>query len=89
MSYAPTFKANGDLASLLDEGLNAQSPAWKLLNAQADHEAPFEKVEFNDVSLINFEQEFDEIEEVDTKEGGNEGKSDFPSLCSCTYSNKS
>ncbi|KAH6675702.1 vacuolar fusion protein-like protein mon1 [Halenospora varia] len=71
MSYAPTLKANGDLASLLDEGLNAQSPAWKLLSTQADTVNPFESVEFQDVALLNFDHEFDEIEAVDSK-GGNE-----------------
>ncbi len=73
MSYAPTLKANGDLASLLDDGLNTQSPAWKLLNSQADAANIFERVEYEDASLTNFEHEFDEIEEVDSKEGGNEG----------------
>ncbi|KAF7881397.1 hypothetical protein EAF00_011766 [Botryotinia globosa] len=72
MSYAPTLKANGDLASLLDDGLNAQSPAWKLLNSQADHGEPIDEVEeFEDHSLVHFEREFDEIGEVDSK-GGNE-----------------
>lgn len=72
MSYAPTLKANGDLASLLDDGLNAQSPAWKLLNSQADHGEPIDEAEeFADHSLVHFEREFDEIGEVDSK-GGNE-----------------
>ncbi|EDO00110.1 hypothetical protein SS1G_02970 [Sclerotinia sclerotiorum 1980 UF-70] len=72
MSCAPTLKANGDLASLLDDGLNAQSPAWVLLNSQADHgEQIDETVEFEDISLTNFDREFDEIGEVDSK-GGNE-----------------
>ena len=73
MSYAPTLKVNGgDLSSLLDEGLNTQSPAWKLLSSQSDNVNPFESVEYEDFSLLNFEQEFDEIEAVDSK-GGNEG----------------
>ncbi|KAF7895691.1 uncharacterized protein EAF01_009653 [Botrytis porri] len=72
MSYAPTLKANGDLASLLDDGLNAQSPAWKLLNSQADHGEPIDEAEeFEDTSLVHFDREFDEIGEVDSK-GGNE-----------------
>ncbi|RAL66893.1 hypothetical protein DID88_007675 [Monilinia fructigena] len=72
MSYAPTLKANGDLASLFDDGLNAQSPAWVLLNSQADHgELIDETMEFEDTSLANFDREFDEIGEVDSK-GGNE-----------------
>lgn len=74
MSYAPTLRANGDLASLLDEGLNAQSPAWRLLNAQAETVTQFENIEFQDNSLSSFEHEFDEIDAVDTKLG-NEGQS--------------
>lgn len=74
MSYAPTLKANGDLASLLDEGLNSQSPAWKLLSSQAESVNPFENIEFQDDALNNFEQEFDDIGILDTK-SGNEGKS--------------
>jgi len=72
MSYAPTLRANGDLASLLDEGLSSQSPAWKLLSSQAETVNPFEKVDYEDLSLANFDHEFDEIDAVDQK-GGNEG----------------
>jgi hypothetical protein len=72
MSYAPTLKANGDLASLLDEGLNSQSPAWKLLSSQAETVNPFETAEIEDRSLMNFEHEFDDIEAVDAN-SGNEG----------------
>ncbi|KAM3070868.1 Vacuolar fusion protein mon1 [Clarireedia jacksonii] len=72
MSYAPTLKANGDLASLLNDNLNVQSPAWMMLNSQADRREPFdETLEIDDGSLIDFEHEFDEIGEVDSK-GGNE-----------------
>ncbi|KAG4426655.1 Vacuolar fusion protein mon1 [Cadophora malorum] len=67
MSYAPTLRANGDLASLLDEGLNSQSAAWKLLSTQTESVNAFETVDFEDTSLANFENEFDEIEEVDNK----------------------
>jgi hypothetical protein len=74
MSYAPTLRANGDLASLLDDGLNTQSPAWRLLSTQADSINPFETVEYEDTSLVDFEHEFDEIDAVDSK-GGNEGQS--------------
>lgn len=73
MSYAPTLKANEDLASLLDEGLNSQSPAWKLLSSQAESANPFENIELEDNTLSNFEQEFDDMEILDTKTG-NEGK---------------
>ena len=73
MSFAPTSRANGDLASLLDEGLTSQSPAWRLLNSQADSVDPFETTENEDLSLLNFEHEFDDIESVDIQ-GGNEGQ---------------
>ena len=72
MSFAPTLKANGDLASLLDEGLGSQSAAWKLLSTQAETVPPFEQVDYVDTSLVNFDHEFDEIEAVDPV-GGNEG----------------
>lgn len=75
MSYAPTLRANGDLASLLDEGPNSQSPAWRLLSSQADTVDTFETAEYEDISLLNFEREFDEIEAVHTQGGGNEGQS--------------
>jgi hypothetical protein len=63
----------GDLESLLGNGFNTQSPAWKLLNSQADSETPFEAIEFDeDGRLSSFEHEFDEVADVDSKEG-NEG----------------
>lgn len=72
MSYAPTLRGNGDLASLLDDGLNAQSPAWRLLSTQTDTVNPFETSEFEDVSLVNFVHEFDEID-ADGSNRGDEG----------------
>lgn len=77
MSYAPTLRANGDLASLLDDGLSSQSPAWKLLSSQAESVNPFEKVGYEDLSLLNFDLEFEEIDAVDQK-GGNEGRFGMP-----------
>lgn len=71
LSYAPTLKANGDLASLLNEGLNLHSPAWKMLSSQADSIDPFETIKIEDIPLWNFQHEFDEIDGVDS-EGGNE-----------------
>jgi len=80
ISYAQTFRGNGDLASLLDDGLDVRSPAWKLLNTQNEMVNPFENTEFDDLSLHNFEHEFDELEAVDTKRG-NEGQSLSPVPC--------
>ncbi|KAG9233239.1 vacuolar fusion protein-like protein mon1, partial [Amylocarpus encephaloides] len=70
-SYAPTLRANGDLASLLDEGLSGHTPAWKLLSTQADSVNPFETVGYEDLSLASFDRELDEIDAADSK-GGNE-----------------
>jgi hypothetical protein len=72
LSFAPTSRGNGDLASLLDDELNTQSPAWRMLNSQSEAPNLFETVEYEDTSLANFEHEFDEIEAVNSKEG-NEG----------------
>ena len=72
MSIAPTSRGNGDLASFLDDELNTQSPAWRLLNSQTEAANLFETAEFEDTSLIDFDHEFDEIEAVDSQKG-NEG----------------
>lgn len=72
MSIAPTTRGNGDLASLLDDELNTQSPAWRMLNAQVDSGNLFETSEYEDRFLAGFDHEFDEIEPVDSKIG-NEG----------------
>lgn len=72
MSIAPTLKGHGDLASLLDDELNTQTPAWRMLNSQTDSANLFETAEYEDTSLANFNHEFDEIEAVDSKKG-NEG----------------
>ena len=74
MSYGPTLRANGDLASLLDEDPNSKSPAWRLLNSQAETGDPFMSVDYEDVSLVNFGHEFNEIDAVDSQ-AGNEGQS--------------
>jgi hypothetical protein len=72
MSIAPTLRGNGDLASLLDDELNTQSPAWRLLNSQTESANLFETAEYEDTTLANFDHEFDEIEAVDSNRG-NEG----------------
>lgn len=74
MSPAPTLRATGDLESLLGDALTAQSPAWRMLSTHVETGDPFEnpeEAEPND-GLSTFSQEFDEMEEVDSK-GGNEG----------------
>jgi hypothetical protein len=73
MSYAPTSHAAGDLSSLVGDGSNAHSPAWRLLSSQADSTNLFENIEYNeDDRLSTFEREFDEVPDTDSK-GGNEG----------------
>ncbi|KIN04835.1 hypothetical protein OIDMADRAFT_157219 [Oidiodendron maius Zn] len=72
MSIAPTLRGNGDLASFLDDELNTQSPAWRLLNSQTEAANLFEAAEFEDTSLIDFDHEFDEIEAVDSQRGNEE-----------------
>ena len=69
-SCTPTLRQNGDLASLLDDGLASQSPAWRLLSSQSEALNPFEAIEFHDDSLANFELEF---EESDDNSSGDEG----------------
>lgn len=72
-SYNPSLRVGGDLESLLGNGFNTQSPAWNLLNSQTDSGTPLETIEFDkDDRLSTFEHEFDEVAEVDSKEG-NEG----------------
>jgi vacuolar fusion protein MON1 len=72
-SYGPSLRVGGDLESLLGNGFNMQSPVWKLLNSQTDSGAPFETIEFDeDDRLSSFEHEFDEVADIDSKEG-NEG----------------
>ena len=70
LSCVPILRGNGDLESLLDEGLNSQSPAWKLLSAQAEGVNPFELSESQDVTLATFENEFEELAAV--KDGNEE-----------------
>lgn len=73
ISCAPTSRTGGDLESLVGDGLNQNSPAWKLLSSQTDSANTFEKIDFNeDDGLSAFEREFDEVADVDSK-GGNEG----------------
>jgi hypothetical protein len=73
MSYAPTNRAPGDLESLLGGNASSQTAAYKLLSSQVDAGEPFEAVEYKDDDrLANFEQEFVELDGVDSQRG-NEG----------------
>ena len=72
-SYAPTTGNGGDVESLLGDVFitNQKSPAWQLLNENADQKRPLGLITEQD-SLEGFEQEFDEIGEIDLN-GKNEG----------------
>ncbi|KAL2140240.1 hypothetical protein VTI28DRAFT_4054 [Corynascus sepedonium] len=62
MSFAPTMRPHGDLASLVAGGLNRKSRAWNLLRSQSETIQPFESIEFGAPGdLAGFEREFDEI----------------------------
>ncbi|KAL2260261.1 hypothetical protein VTK26DRAFT_5762 [Humicola hyalothermophila] len=62
MSYAPTLRPPGDLASLVAGELNRKSRAWNLLRSQAETVQPFESIELGAPgNLAGFEREFDEI----------------------------
>ncbi|KAL2154332.1 hypothetical protein VTH82DRAFT_3008 [Thermothelomyces myriococcoides] len=62
MSFAPTMRAQGDLASLVAGGLNRKSRAWNMLRSQSETVQPFESIELGAAGdLAGFEREFDEI----------------------------
>ncbi|KAK4457452.1 vacuolar fusion protein MON1 [Cladorrhinum samala] len=63
MSFAPTLRPHGDLASLVAGSLNRKSRAWNLLRSQSETVIqPFEGIELGmSGDLAGFEREFDEI----------------------------
>ncbi|KAK3906928.1 trafficking protein Mon1-domain-containing protein [Staphylotrichum tortipilum] len=62
MSFAPTMRPHGDLASLVAGGLNRKSRAWNMLRSQAETVQPFERIVLGiPGDLAGFEREFDEI----------------------------
>lgn len=62
MSFAPTMRPHGDLASLVAGGLNRKSRAWNLLRSQSETVQPFESIELGAPGeLAGFEREFDDI----------------------------
>ncbi|KAK4105295.1 DUF254-domain-containing protein [Parathielavia hyrcaniae] len=62
MSFAPTLRPHGDLASLVAGGLNRKSRAWNLLRSQSETVPPFEGIELGVAGdLDGFEREFDAI----------------------------
>ena len=62
MSFAPTMRPHGDLASLVAGGLNRKSRAWNMLRSQAEPVQPFESIELGiPGDLAGFEREFDPV----------------------------
>ncbi|KAK4043653.1 trafficking protein Mon1-domain-containing protein [Parachaetomium inaequale] len=67
MSFAPTLRPHGDLASLVAGGLNRKSRAWNMLRSQSETVQPFESIELGAPGdLAGFEREFDEIPDSTT-----------------------
>ncbi|RFU76099.1 vacuolar fusion mon1 [Trichoderma arundinaceum] len=59
MSFAPTMRPAGDIASLLTSSLSKKSAAWTLLKSQAANSQPFEKHQRGaEDRLADFEKEF-------------------------------
>ncbi|KAK0745924.1 trafficking protein Mon1 [Schizothecium vesticola] len=69
MSFAPTMRPPGDLASLVGGELNKKSRAWNMLRSQSATVPPFESVEEYGASddLAGFEHEFDDIPDLTTE----------------------
>ncbi|KAJ4295995.1 Vacuolar fusion protein mon1 [Collariella sp. IMI 366227] len=62
MSFAPTMRPHGDLASLVAGGLSRKSRAWDSLRSQAESVQPFKNIELGvPGTLAGFDREFDEI----------------------------
>ncbi|RBR19691.1 uncharacterized protein FIESC28_05518 [Fusarium coffeatum] len=73
MSFAPTMRPAGDIASLLVGELHKKSPAWKMLRTQSASVLPFEKGRIGaDDRFVEFHREFDALPEEydeDAEEG--------------------
>ena len=66
MSFAPTMRPAGDIASLLAGELHKRSPAWNLLRSQSASVLPFEKMRGGQEDrLADFGQEFDALPDED------------------------
>ncbi|KAK4165663.1 trafficking protein Mon1-domain-containing protein [Cladorrhinum sp. PSN259] len=63
MSFAPTLRPHGDLASLVTGSLNRKSRAWNMLRSQSESAVqPFENIELGmSGDLQGFEREFEDI----------------------------
>lgn len=86
MSFAPTMRPPGDLASLAVGDFHRKSRAWTLLRTQATSVQPFESTRIARVpySLADFDKEFEEVQDGDESdsgpgETGGDGPSEVPS----------
>jgi vacuolar fusion protein MON1 len=69
VSYAPTLKPPGDIASLLIGEFNKRSPAWNLLRTQAAAVPPFETLRLDGSStIVGFEEEFNNLPDETNQE---------------------
>lgn len=69
MSFAPTMRPAGDIASLLAGELHKKSPAWNMLRSQAATVQPFERTRIGPGDyLAEFDQEFSPLPEEENKE---------------------
>ncbi|TLS26167.1 hypothetical protein PpBr36_05253 [Pyricularia pennisetigena] len=80
MSFAPTLKPPGDLASLIEGEINRKSRAWQLLRSQSASVQPFEARGPNSAhpmdQLTGFEHEFDDVNSASAPAGSATGSED-------------
>lgn len=76
MSFAPTMRPPGDLASLAVGDFHRKSRAWTLLRTQATSVQPFESTRIARVpySLADFDKEFEEVQDGDESDASGSGE---------------
>ena len=68
MSFAPTARPPGDLASLVAGEVNRRSRAWSMLRSQSASVQPFESASMGPTDeLSGFEEEFESIPDLETE----------------------
>ncbi|KAM5351718.1 hypothetical protein ACJ41O_004441 [Fusarium nematophilum] len=73
MSFAPTMRPAGDIASLLAGELHKKSPAWNLLRTQSATVQPFERSRTGPRDrLSEFDREFDTLPDESSNESEDE-----------------
>lgn len=69
MSFAPTMRPAGDIASLFIGDLSRRSMAWNMLRSQAASVQPFERSRYREGDMLSkFEDEFESIPPEATEE---------------------